>query len=185
MLCRPIFLALVMLVSWSGPANAQASNLLKNGGFESAAPTEPDAPESWRPDRAEAGYVRTTAPVHNGAYAVAITFDKQSSSAGYAGIIQGVAADGLEGRAITLSAWLSRSNPMSKAGLWLAFIDAAGKRLGYVNDYDAPWSDATWNERRLRAVVPAGTKRIAAGVSVFEESGALIIDEVSLEPACE
>lgn len=182
---RHILLALVALVSWTQPVDAQAPNLLKNGGFEGAAPTAPDLPESWRPDRAEAGYALTTAPVHGGAHAVAITFDKQTSSAGYAGIIQGIAAEGLEGRPIILSAWLHRGNPKSKAGLWLAFVDAAGKRLGYLNDYDAPWRDAGWNERRLRAVVPAGTKRIAIGISVFEESGTLVIDDVSLKQARE
>jgi hypothetical protein len=166
------------------PSAEEPANLLTNGSFEVGGANDPGFPEGWRSDRADVGSRRMADAAHGGHHAMELAYKHDPEALGYAGIIQGLDASKFQGQRIVLSGRLLRTNLKSDAGLWLAFVDENGDRLGYENDYDEPWgSELTWQSRRLEAIVPNGTHRIAVGISIFGATGRFRIDNVVLELA--
>jgi hypothetical protein len=175
--------ALLTAVLSSTPAAVAAQDIaLRNGGFEVQDDSDPTVPASWVNDKAEAGFRLNEADHRDGQRSLEIRFDKDMSTSGYSGAIQRAANGDLAGRTFTLRGWLKRDNTASAAGLWIAFVDAEGKRLSYVNDYEVLWADATgWNLRTIRSEAPPGAQRLVVGVSIFEATGTLLVDDITLE----
>jgi hypothetical protein len=101
---------------------------------------------------------------------------------GYAGIIKKASIDKYAGSTLVLRGTLRKTAPTSVAGLWLATSDKNGKRLEYINSYDAqPFAPGDWHKIAITVKLPCNAAGLIYGAAVYEDDGDLWIDEVKLE----
>jgi hypothetical protein len=152
--------------------------LVSNGGFELASSSNPQRPAWWDEDEISAGYALDTTVRRTGSRSLRVEFREAAAASGYSGTIAKLDVRSLRGRRLTLEAFVKRSSPDSKAGIWLKF---AGEHGLYVNSYDQPFEPGdAWARHTLTVTVPPDATRLALGAAIHEHDGVMWVDDVSL-----
>ncbi|MFD6419075.1 galactose oxidase-like domain-containing protein [Streptomyces sp. NPDC060194] len=170
-----------MLLSSQGPA-AAAPNLVKNPGFETAGATPGDLPQCWsRSGWGDNDYTFAVVPdAHSGTKAMRVSLTRRVDGDRKALVTESAACAPAvtKDRQYDLSLWYKSTTP--DASLTLFRHDTAAGWQYWTDLRTLPVSAAYARTEVRTPPVPAGTDRIAWGVSVYG-TGSVTTDDYRME----
>jgi hypothetical protein len=171
--------AAILAASGEGATRQKDLNYVKNGAFEML-DVKTRRLRDWHEDGVAPVYRLDKKQYHGGAQALNIRFQSDFNQEGYSGAIQTIGAAAIAEKHLVLSGFFKRSNEASKVGLWLLVVDAAGKKLLYLNSYDKPIQATEWSEHRIEFDVPPTAHQIKLGAAIYDSNGDMWVDDVKL-----
>ncbi|MCZ8062333.1 hypothetical protein [Silanimonas sp.] len=127
------------------------------------------APRGWSLDGTAVEVASDPAVTRDGLNSLRVTFAK---GAPYAGIVQRLRGDRVNGATVVIEGWLARDTATAAVGVWARAFDKEGRSIGYANSYelDLP-ADKRFRRHSIELRLPPETNTVLVGASIYGDSG--------------